>query len=353
MRVHIVTPDLRAGDAVGNHCLHLADALSARGFQVNLYAQRHNIEAGDLVHDVNRLLTGERPDADDLLLLSFSTFQPKLAELMDLPCRKLAYFHGITPVELLLNHDPAAAYWSSRAILQLPLLARCEHLIANSYWNLAELLRHLPSDEPAPATSVIPPIIADMPLLRRKSRALTAFHSPLRLLTVGRLAPHKRIEDAIHMVASLRARGVPVEIDVVGSTTSADYLRHLQSTVSSQNVSSVVRFHGHVTDDALSEHYLRADVLLTASVHEGFCIPVLEAMQQGILNLLRRGTAASEVAAGACVDFASVDEGVSALLALTEDAPRLRQLTANGLARAQELIRNANLDNLLTVLAAR
>lgn len=353
MKLHIVAPDIRAGDAVGNHCLYLADALPAHGFPVAMYAQRHNIDEGGRILDVSRLLTDEPPAEGDLILLSFSTFQPRLAALMDLPCRKIAYFHGVTPVELLLEHDPAAAYWSSRALLQLPMLAGCEHLIANSQWNLAELIRHLPAGSVIPDTSVIPPITPDMPLLGRTPRAQKTPTTPLRVLIVGRMAPHKRVEDGIRMAAQLRALGVPTEVDIVGSTTSPDYLSFLQSVVNSLDIGQSVHFHGHVSDDTLSRCFLDADVLLTCSMHEGFCIPVLEAMQLGVPNLLRRGTAASEVASGACAEFSTVDEGARELMELATNSTRRAHLNAAGQARAKELIRESDVLRLVAIVHER
>lgn len=350
MKLHIVAPDIRAGDAVGNHCLHVADTLSGQGFEVALYAQRHNIGDGGRILDVNGLLSNRHPSPQDLILLSFSTFQPRLASLLELPCRKVAYFHGVTPVELLLDHDPAAAYWSSRALLQLPLLARCEHLIANSSWNLADLVSHFLPETSLPPTSVIPPITPDMPLLARSPREISSRNSPARLLMVGRMAPHKRVEDGVKIAARLRDLGIPATLDIVGSATSPDYVRHLQSVVTSSGMDGSVRFLGHVTEEVLSQCYREADVLLTCSLHEGFCIPVLEAMHQGMPTVVRRGTAATEIAGGTCLEFTSVDEGCEAVSRLLRDPNLYQQVVSTGRSRSAELIRWADVGNLLPIL---
>lgn len=339
--VRIVAPEIRTGDAVGNHCLYLAQAWRERGHAVTLHAHAHSAAAGEVL-DYPALFDSHR--ADDILLLSFSTYQPQLRRILALPGRKLVYFHGVTPVELLLEHDPLAAYWSSKALVQLPELAVFDHIVANSHWNLADLARHFPHPPAHDRVSVIPPITPDMPLLRRPPAAPRAWQQPLGLLTVGRLAPHKRVEDVIRIVADLRDRGVEARLTLVGGATSDDYLQLLRQTVQQLDLLASVDFRGHVSDEALDQCYAAADLLVSASLHEAFCIPVLEAMQLGIPILLRSGTAASEVAQGAGLEFSTVDEASNLIGHLLADAERRSQLRHLGQARAAELIRQSSID---------
>lgn len=310
--LRIVAPEIRAGDAVGNHCLYLARALAREDRPVALHAQRHDVGPDVAVQNYDALFAQHQPT--DVLLLSYSTYQPWLPRLMALPGRKVAYFHGVTPVELLLEHDPVAAYWSAKAITQLPRLGEFDHLIANSRWNLDDLARHLPRPLEAGRTSVIPPITPDMPLMRRPARAVHAWQPPLSLLTVGRLAPHKRVEDVIRIVASLVQQGVPATLTLVGGATSDDYLQHLHDTADTLGVRTQVTFCGHVSDEALDRCYADADLLVSASLHEGFCIPVLEAMQQGLPVLVRQGTAATEVAGDAGLVYDTPEAAVALLV---------------------------------------
>lgn len=349
MKLHIVAPDIRAGDAVGNHCLYLAKALRHQGLETALYARRHDPD--QKVHLLEYLLTSvPLSNTDDVLLISYSTFQPRLGELMALPCRKLMYFHGVTPTELLLDHDPEAAYWSSRALLQLPLLAQCEHIIANSHWNLADLLRHLPADMPGERLSVLPPITPDMPLFTKAPKANMEPHTPVRLLTVGRLAPHKKLDDGIRMVAWLNQHGTPARLNMVGSATSPDYARHLSALSETLGVAAAVTISGHVSDEVLSQNYADADVLVSASLHEGFCIPVLEAMHMGMPVAVRYGTAASEVADGVALTFDTAEEGAAGIARLMVDQAALEKMSRAGRSRATALLHDAHITHLTDIL---
>jgi len=298
MKIHIAAPDIHVGDAVGNHCLALALDFAEQGHTCELFAQRAT-SPHQTVRPLADLLSGAAPHtSQDLLLVSHSIYDPHLRQLLKLPGRKLAYFHGITPPELLLEHDPVAAYYCARGYAQLPLLAQFDHVVANSAFNLRELQQHIPGGLAPERTSVVPPISARFPLFARPARAprpIPKPGQPLHLLTVGRVVPHKRIEDLIEVVALLAKQGQAAHLHVVGSSHNADYRALLDRTIQTHGLQAHVHLHGMLSDAELAQQYEAADVLLVASLHEGFCVPVLEAMHLGLPVVLRSGTAASEV----------------------------------------------------------
>jgi glycosyltransferase involved in cell wall biosynthesis len=312
MKIHIAAPDIHVGDAVGNHCLALALDFAEQGHTCELFAQRAT-SPHQTVRPLADLLSGAAPHtSQDLLLLSHSIYDPHLRQLLKLPGRKLAYFHGITPPELLLEHDPVAAYYCARGYAQLPLLAQFDRVVANSAFNLRDLQQHIPGGLAPERTSVVPPISARFPLFARPARAPRPIPAqpgqPLHLLTVGRVVPHKRIEDLIEVVALLAQQGQAAHLHVVGSSHNADYRARLDRTIQTHGVQAHVHLHGMVSDAELAQQYEAADVLLVASLHEGFCVPVLEAMHLGLPVVLRSGTAAAEVLGYESYEFATTHE---------------------------------------------
>lgn len=350
MRLHIVAPDIRKGDAVGNHCLYLANALPVFGIDTLLYAKQFSVSGSNQVHNLESLLHDTPVDSDDALLLSYSTFQPQLTTLLEIPCRKMVYFHGITPVDLLIDQDPAAAYWSSKALLQLPMLAACDAIIGNSNWNLSELKKHLPPNVDDRKFSVVPPVTPDMPLYYRRHHQTPVVGAELQLLTVGRIAPHKKLEDVLAMTAEANRRGHPTRLVVVGNATSLDYMSFLGKEVIRLGLGKRVEFKGHISDEELSACLDRAQLLVSASRHEGFCIPVLEAMYTGLPVVIKRGTGASEIADGVCLEFDTPDQGVDAIVHLASDQAALEQMARLGRKRAEELLREADVSRLTAIL---
>ena len=347
MKLHIVSPDIREGDAVGNHCIYLAKGLRAAGIETALYAQRHS-PMEEPVLSLQDLMTNCR--AEDTLLISFSTYQPQLPALLRLPCRKVVYFHGVTPVELLLDHDPVAAYWSSKALLQLPQLALCDKLIANSQWNLDDLLGRM-AHPPAPEQlAVIPPVTSDLPIFQQAHRE-PPDNAVFEVIVVGRVAPHKKIEWAIDIVGTLVSKGYGVHLKIIGSALNLDYLAMLQAAVKTQHLENHVHMVGQVSQAALHQAFQEADALLITSEHEGFCIPVLEAMHLGLPTVIRSGTAASEVAGDAGLGFSNISEGAGALERLVQDKTLGRTMVKSGAQRAKKWLENASIHHWLNQLS--
>jgi hypothetical protein len=118
MKLRICAPDIFAGDAVGNHCIGIARMAMRLGMDAELYAQRFDATVLP-IHPLLDLL--QQVDADDLLLVSYSIFDPFLEQLLALPCRKLCYFHGVTDPDLLRSRNFRCSRASNPS---LPIRAR-------------------------------------------------------------------------------------------------------------------------------------------------------------------------------------------------------------------------------------
>jgi glycosyltransferase involved in cell wall biosynthesis len=104
-----------------------------------------------------------------------------------------------------------------------------------------------------------------------------------RWVTVGRLAPNKAIELAVMALLVSRAHDDPAAtLEVVGRPVVPSYTAALHRFVDDMGLHRAVTFAGAVSDAALVDVLDRADVLVTTSRHEGFGVPVLEAMTVGL-----------------------------------------------------------------------
>lgn len=303
MKLHVCAPDIFAGDAVGNHCLGLARAARRLGARAELYAQRY--DAGTTqVRPFEELFASVA--ADDIVLLSYSIFDPHLERLLALPCKKVCYFHGVTDPHLLRELEPRTAQLCEQALEQLPLLRGFDVVVANSQHTAASLAGVVD----ASAVKVVPPVFADMSAFRRKpARATRTLREP-NLLMVGRVVPHKRIEDAIEILAHLQQRDFNASLTIVGNAPNYDYLKVLINLARKLGVLERVDFKGMLDDADLFECYDIASALLAMSRHEGFCVPVLEAMHFGKPVFVRGGTAAEEICPADCVFDQNADPSV-------------------------------------------
>ncbi|MEY8096903.1 glycosyltransferase family 4 protein [Falsihalocynthiibacter sp. S25ZX9] len=235
------------------------------------------------------LSTPERPE---LLHVLFGLF---LMEILDterfqaagLPC--VATVHNVPPMEcrLVAHNAPLPA--------RLKEFAR---LKAVKIKNKARLKRHGFAAYVVPSLQVqtaLAPIVAQgrievighgltadlqslmsPPTDRRPS-------GPVRLLTAGGYAPHKRQHILPATVQALRDMGVDVVWDVVGPAGRVQgYFDDIQKDVTQRGLDSVLRLHKAVPFDDLARLYDAANIYVQPSLEEGFCITALDAAATGL-----------------------------------------------------------------------
>ncbi|PAK10388.1 hypothetical protein CJO66_33040 [Burkholderia ubonensis] len=290
MKLLIYAPDIFVGDAVGNHCFGVARSARRCGWDVEMFSQRFDPSSPDVRH-VDHLFGNVTQN--DLLFVSYSIADDCLDRLVELPCAKLAYYHGITDPSLLRAFEPRTADLCNAGLDQLARLGAFSVLAANSHRTAAELKERTGIAD----VSLVPPVFADMPAFREQPVAPRPGRSTRNLLSVGRVVPHKRIEDLLQILARIRDVGRDVTLTVVGTMPNYDYSKHLFNLGRKLNVLDYVDFSGMLDDSDLFYCYGRADALISMSLHEGFGVPALEAMHFGLPVFARGGTAIDEVLA--------------------------------------------------------
>jgi glycosyltransferase involved in cell wall biosynthesis len=129
----------------------------------------------------------------------------------------------------------------------------------------------------------------------------------------------------------------------VGGTSSFEYTKALQDYVDDLDLSAAVRLPGEVSDAALAAYFEAADVYLSLSAHEGFGVPLVEAMVAGVPVVTRGAGAVSDTVADAALVLAAADPSyiAAALHRVCTDEQLRATLTDAGTRRAAELSRDA------------
>ena len=337
MSLFICAPDIYEGDAVGNHCLGLARLGERIGFEVELYAQRFN-SVSRLVKNIETLFN--RVAADDVLIVSYSIFDPFIDKLLELPCLKICYFHGVTDPALLREFEPQTAELCESGISQFSLLTKFEIIITNSKNSAKVLSENVDMGK----VRVVPPVFKDMKVFKEQSiLKKKMMKSNYHLLVVGRVVPHKRIEDAIKVLSDIRMLvGGNPKLSVVGSTPNNEYLEFLKDYASGLAIQKLVDFKGMIEDEELFFYYKNASALVTLSRHEGFCVPVLEAMHFGLPVFIRSGTAAGEIGNGVCIEFSELSDASVNIVKVLNDPIHYDALAKSGKMRVKEILRNSD-----------
>ncbi len=351
--IHQFVPMLHRDDAVGRHTLRIRDVLHERGIRSNIYVEMDDPETAA---ETKPFLTYET-DAQrgDLLVYQFATasnIAPWLASRRE----TLAIsYHNVTPPELYAPWNNPMARHQLRAIHELMRLApRTALAIAVSRFNEAELM-----ERGYARTAVIPPAAMaptgsaadDHPPAQTDEDDTQAVG---RWLCVGRVAPNKGIELALMALLVTQAHDDPgASLEVIGRPVVPAYTRALERFVDELGLRHAVTFRGQVSDDDLVAAMAAADVLVMPSQHEGFGVPIVEAMAMGLPVVANKAGALPEIVgdAGLLVDALDPYATTAAIEMIRADVDVRHTLEVNARRRVEDLDLSSAADRIVDELA--
>lgn len=356
--VHQFTAVLSGRDAVGYHTVALDDLLRGLGAETAIYAAHVNPEFKGRARHYN-----QHPDdhSPDLIIYQASTGSPVVDYLMTCSEPIIVNYHNMTPAAYYYPWRPhlgAELEYGRRQLAEL--CGKASAGIADSKFNATELWTFgLSRVEVAPVLideSALPPDgglkSSDVVERAARRRGSHGAESSATILFVGRLAPNKCQHDLLAMLAVLK-RSVPnAELVLVGVSSSDTYEAALKDYARALGVDDAVRLVGSVSLSELVGWYRRADVFVCVSEHEGFGVPLVEAMAWGIPIVAVDAAAVAETLNGAAVILADKSPlSVAVAVERVLGDPALRgNLVERGLARASELGPQVSRERLTQIL---
>ena len=345
-------PAAHRGDAVGDNARVMRDLLRSWGHQSDIFALSID---DDLAGDV-------RPwqDADarqgDITIFHFAIPSPMTRAFGTLPGARVLHYHNVTPAHFFAPYDAGICRMAAEGRRELATLAgRTDLALGVSEYNRQEL-EALGFDR----TGVLP-IVVDTARLTG-APPVPALESLLQdglanILFVGRVAPNKRIEDHIRLAEQYkRYVDIYYRFIFVGNYDAVPgYYATVRALVAEYKMlPERFWFTGPVPDRELAAYYRHAHAYVSLSEHEGFCVPLVEAMAMDVPILAYGAAAVPETLGGAGVTFAPKDLEVAAewLGALVYDDPLRQQVIAGQRRRLAAFSRAALEPRLKSLLAA-
>lgn len=276
MQIHQMLPALAYGDAIGNEVFEIQRILRSWGYESEIYTAHIHTKLLGLARDYKSYT--KVSSSDNILIFHFAIGSDVSKFAENLPDKKIIIYHNITPGHFFKGFSEELVHLVSTGRDELTKFSnKVELALGVSEFNRNELV-----DLGFENTGVLP-----IPIDFRKydqqpdEIILDKYYDNkyINLIFVGRISPNKKQEDVIKTFYYFNKYIEPrSRLFLVGSYNGMEkYHDHLKELIAKLNLKNVY-LTGHVNFNELLAYYRLANVFISMSEHEGFCVPLLESM---------------------------------------------------------------------------
>lgn len=279
LRIHQILTSISYGDAISNDVLEIKNILDSWGYESMIFSRHIHPKLVHLTQFYTEYQKYSSPE--NILIFHFSIGSEVSEFVKTLPDKKIIIYHNITPHRYFEGINDTLVQFLKDGRKELEEYAGIADLaLGDSEFNRKEL------EELSFKNTGVLPIIIDFEIYKQEpdKKVMKKFKEKnINFLFVGRLSPNKKQEDIIktfyyyNKFINSRSR-----LFLVGSYVGTEkYYAQLQNLVKQLNLKNV-HIIGQVDFTELLAYYKLADVFLSMSEHEGFCVPLIESMYFGI-----------------------------------------------------------------------
>lgn len=301
MKIIQLLPTLSYGDAVGNDTIAIKNLLKEIGYDTKIYAE--NIDSRLPKGTVENISKIPEIGDEDVIIYHGSTGTDLNKLLHTLNSRKIMIYHNITPPYFFEPYSLEAKNLTEYGINGISdLNSVIDYCIADSEFNKNDLIKM-----GYKCTIDVCPILIPFSDYEKKpsEKILNTYKNDgyINILFVGRVAPNKCHEDILRSFACYnKCFNLKSRLIFVGSWNGMEkYYEKLCEYAGILDINENVLFTGHIKFDEILSWYNLADVFLCMSEHEGFCVPLVEAMYFNVPIIAYNSSAIPETLGGAGV----------------------------------------------------
>lgn len=278
MYIYQLLSTIAYGDAVSNDTIAMEKVIKRMGLHTRIYAESivAPLDKKTALH-VDELKNVKK---DDIIIFHMSTGSRLNFDVAKYECRKIVVYHNITPAEYFKKNDK-----KFMDICQYGLQGACyladkvDYCIADSKFNKNDLI-NMGYKSPI---DVLPIIIPMTDYDKKPDKGILKKYSDdyVNILFTGRIAPNKKQENLIAAFYYYnRLYNNKSRLILAGSFRYEDpYYIRLTEYTKKLGMGEDVVFTGHIKFNQILAYYNIADIFLCLSEHEGFCVPLVEAMK--------------------------------------------------------------------------
>lgn len=278
MKIYQIVPTLNFGDAIGNDAIAIKHVIEDMGITAFICSQ--SISPKIKENGVIPLDRMPKVNDDDIVIYHMGSGGETNALTASMNCRKIMRYHNITPPEFFALDNPVFAEDCRKGLEDMNnvMKGRFNAHIAVSEFNKSNMIE---MGYPPESIDVIPIIFPFGDYRKTPDEAMVRKLSDgvVNIVFVGRIAPNKKHGDLVRSFAYYKKHVNPNSRLILAGSGNTDgiYYNDLMEYISALRVQDVV-FPGHISFEEILAIYKTAHVFLCMSEHEGFCVPLLEAM---------------------------------------------------------------------------
>lgn len=334
-RIVQMIPSHHARDAAGAEVIYIESLFRSFGWQIETYADNIDEELKGRTRPSSELEISD--PRGTIALYHFCVSSDMSYQFRDLPCSRAMIYHNVTPAKFYEPYDAAIAEVCRLGRQQMKDLAPATDLaIAHSEYSRLEL------ESAGYRTTRMIPFLLDRERtgIEPDAEFINKLKGRPNVLFVGRMAPNKKPDDFIRVAkAYFEKDRTPVRFLLAGKrNVLPPFTREIDALLKWADLNEdQLLVTDEVTDAELMACFKAASVFLSMSLHEGFCVPLLESMQLGVPVLARAAAAVPETIGNAGSLFETSDYNTVAELVenLVSDEERRQTLIERGYNRLE------------------
>src|SRR6056297_1808045 len=297
--IHQMLPNLIYGDAVSTQALEIRNFFRQKGIGSNIYVRHSD---GYMSNEVISI-TEKLPEPGTALIYHHSIGSEVTRQAMGHSGTKICIYHNITPSHFFKESNHSLHHLTELGRDQMTLIRdSVSFSYGDSLYNCREL-----KDAGFSNVELLPIIIDPSKWdIDPENLVLERFSDKIHrnILFVGRISPNKCQKELVRLFFFLKQIIEDPKLFLVGSYDEKDpYYREVMDEIRRLKLEKNVFLTGHVSIPVLKSYYLVSDLFISFSEHEGFGVPLVEAMWFDLPVLAYKSSAVPETLGDAAFLF--------------------------------------------------
>lgn len=311
MRINQFHSGIAFGDAITNQILLIQEILKKNGYSSEIYAEHIPEIFKNKIYNIHNLEDND----NDILIVHHSMGFEAFNEVIKKRSKKILIYHNITPEEYFDNIN--LIKYVRKGLEQTKEYKNLvDYVIADSNYNRRDLI-HMGFEN---NIDVMPVSISlnRFENIESDDEIIKENKDTVNILFVGRVVENKHQKDIIKVFQIYHNYfNKHSKLFLVGDIGNKKYVEELKITINDLNLTQSVFITGKVSEEKLKAYFEISDIFLCMSEHEGFCVPLLEAMKMGLPVIAYASTAIPETMDGAGILF--IKKNIQYIAALIDE----------------------------------